>query len=481
MQIRYIISLLRSLAVKDNIGAELICTILKLLISSQTSGKQQRTALGLIEGIIDPLEMNIEVDFSKEKEIYEKDVNKELYKIFFEKSSKTVDFLLLQEKIETFWSLQDYLSLHSADSNFLAAMGQTILSSLEDSIAFKRLFIQQMILLCAGTSNGPFVDYNFNTLCLAQEYVPSLFERLPVKHTPDYKHKKAHVIDRALAVAWVSVTNPQVLMSDAKQIDVYTTRKGEILTRKDISSLYHNLKDTKLDYKISRNIEEGINAILYLGCELVRKRAKHRLGSKFKSFLSGADQTRVVPPQNIRLAWKSLLADTTFYDLAIDLFCSGLHLNPRVHWQETLRMGFLPNLDQRFTMYSQQLEEQIESSFEKRLFGEKEIYYAAWLLIFDGWLNIYGYYTSPNGSLFNHIADLTRDINMAPLRVAHCIRDLCYNDVSRTKDLVEMINSQDPKYRIIFEECLWYSKSDEIILEVEDQTYVQLSLLPFDP
>ena len=42
-----------------------------------------------------------------------------------------------------------------------------------------------------------------------------------------------------------------------------------------------------------------------------------------------------------------------------------------------------------------------------------------------------------------------------PLRIAHCIRDLAYGDESRTDDLIAMVKSDDPHYRVIFEACLW--------------------------
>ena len=106
---------------------------------------------------------------------------------------------------------------------------------------------------------------------------------------------------------------------------------------------------------------------------------------------------------------------------------------------------------------------QVENAIEKGNAGETEIYGAAWQLIFDSWLYTFGYYKESEGSIFSHLADLTREMDAPPLRIAHCIRDLAYGDKSRTDDLVSMVHSEDPQYREIFETCLWRATPEEEI------------------
>lgn len=67
----------------------------------------------------------------------------------------------------------------------------------------------------------------------------------------------------------------------------------------------------------------------------------------------------------------------------------------------------------------------------------------------------------PHDSPLRHIAGGSKGIDEPPLRLAHCIRDLAYGEESRADDLVAMVNSDDPGYRKMFEECLWRSTLED--------------------
>ena len=64
-------------------------------------------------------------------------------------------------------------------------------------------------------------------------------------------------------------------------------------------------------------------------------------------------------------------------------------------------------------------------------------------------------------ALFAELADATHNIDAAPLRIAHCIRDLAYGDESHNNDLTAMVASDDPAYRAIFERCYWRPTEEE--------------------
>jgi hypothetical protein len=72
-------------------------------------------------------------------------------------------------------------------------------------------------------------------------------------------------------------------------------------------------------------------------------------------------------------------------------------------------------------------------------------------------------------ALFAELADQTRHCDGASLRIAHCIRDLAYGDDSRTDDLTDMVASDDPAYREIFERCYWRPTEEERQREEEDR------------
>jgi len=129
----------------------------------------------------------------------------------------------------------------------------------------------------------------------------------------------------------------------------------------------------------------------------------------------------------------------------------------------------------RINLFDQAVWKQVEDSFVHGRAGEAEVYSAAWQLLFDAWLYIFGYYNSPDEIIFGRIADLMRTVDAAPLRIAHCIRDLAYGDESRTGDLVSMVHSQDPEYRSIFEACYWRSTPDEEAKQVQQTKSQQKS------
>ncbi|MDQ3813433.1 MAG: hypothetical protein M3347_05725, partial [Armatimonadota bacterium] len=159
--------------------------------------------------------------------------------------------------------------------------------------------------------------------------------------------------------------------------------------------------------------------------------------------------------------WRITLDSPKMFSVILDLLCDIFVLEPRAQWWEALRVSFLPTVPQRITLFDQNWWKQVENAFAENKAGEAEIYGAAWQLLFDSWLYIYEYYKSPHETLFGRLAELTRDIDAPPLRIAHCIRDLAYGDESRTDDLVAMVQSDDPAYRTIFERCYWRPTAEE--------------------
>jgi hypothetical protein len=154
-------------------------------------------------------------------------------------------------------------------------------------------------------------------------------------------------------------------------------------------------------------------------------------------------------------------------------------LAPAGLWFEALKAVFLPSVPRRMWLIEARWWKDTCGAFETGNITESEVYAAAWQLMLDSVLYICEYYEPDvdhlrkrlaykNGevaehthafadlrTLFSELADHTRDCDAAPLRIAHCIRDLAYGDESRAKDLLAMVESNDPAYREIFERCYW--------------------------
>lgn len=139
----------------------------------------------------------------------------------------------------------------------------------------------------------------------------------------------------------------------------------------------------------------------------------------------------------------------------------------------------MPTVPDRIPLVKIQWWEETREAFETERAKQADVYAASSQLVFDGFLYLVGYYDPDAGwlranlqydedktdehiqaatksrELFVHLADLTRHRDDAPLRIAHCIRDLSYGDTSRASDLEAMIKSSDPPYREIFERSYW--------------------------
>jgi len=73
----------------------------------------------------------------------------------------------------------------------------------------------------------------------------------------------------------------------------------------------------------------------------------------------------------------------------------------------------------------------------------------------DADLWVLGVYEKAEESPLRRLAYLTRESAFPALRIAHCIRDVSYGDVSRVEELKSMIESGDEEYRSLFREAYW--------------------------
>jgi hypothetical protein len=159
--------------------------------------------------------------------------------------------------------------------------------------------------------------------------------------------------------------------------------------------------------------------------------------------------------------WSIILTTAELYEPLLDLLCIIFDMKPHALWWEVLRVSFLPKIPVRITLFDETKWKQVEQAFEKGNVGETEIYSAAWQLLFDSWLYIFGNHNTREESTFEHLAQSTQNNDEPPLRIAHYIRDLAYGDESQADDLVSIVKSNDPQYREIFERCLWVPTAEE--------------------
>ncbi len=151
--------------------------------------------------------------------------------------------------------------------------------------------------------------------------------------------------------------------------------------------------------------------------------------------------------------WRTLLADPEVHGAVFEFLNSIFDFQPKAHWLESLRMRFFSLLSAGSRLVAPEWWDETKLAFKFNRASEEEVYGAAWQLVFDGLLFIYGNHSDAASSKFAELSALTRDSKAAPLQIAHCIRDLAYGDKSGTKDLSKMAESDNPEYRKIFDRC----------------------------
>ena len=165
--------------------------------------------------------------------------------------------------------------------------------------------------------------------------------------------------------------------------------------------------------------------------------------------------------------WSRAVSNAKFDKYYLDLLCGTFNLKPRIHWEEALQTLFLTSVPERMDFMNPATWSAVEERYASGLLHKGDDDFAAWLLLLDSWLWIGEVHQTPQDSNFVRLASLTRSSAAPSLCFAHCIRDLAYGDESRTQDLVEMVRSEEPAYRRMFEEFLWRLTPEEEIKEAK--------------
>ncbi|NQZ06208.1 MAG: NACHT domain-containing protein [Algicola sp.] len=152
---------------------------------------------------------------------------------------------------------------------------------------------------------------------------------------------------------------------------------------------------------------------------------------------------------------QTFLSSPKLHDGVLNILCFVFGIKKPPQWREAMRVVFLPQIPKRINFINEDAWIKIENDFEKGVVQEDKTYSAASYLMLDIWIYSFGFNDTKNESAFARLADLTKNNDSPPLRIAHCIRDLAYGDGSRKDDLIAMLESEDPAYRTIFENCLW--------------------------
>ena len=404
-----------------------------------------------------------------------------LFKLFLIEEETTPENLkLFNERVEFLWATLDWLLFTSHYTTFVTAITQSVTFPLGPEITAKRIFEEEMISLSCSVS-GPFTYINFYSLLFFSNGKSNL----------DLEKVKSllggRIADKLLNLfEQLTIIRDQALNIDPK---LNSKKTQESVSKKDISVSWAlaNLVDKASnshmtsDYRISEQyiikspILEMIKAVCWDKNAISSQKDKNRLKKNKRSQKDVKTQElkKIHNRENMSLRtldhfllerisinlYKQLLTTPSLHSPILDFMCFVFDLRPWAQWQEALRVVFLSQISNSDNIFNDSMLKKLEDAFKEASIGETAIYNAASSLIFDSWLLLVGYYESPFDSVFAQLAQLTRELDAAPLKISHCIRDIAYGDEKRKDDLLSMIKSDDPEYRSIFEKCFWIATS----------------------
>jgi len=392
----------------------------------------------------------------------------------------------LNERIELFYAIQNCLLLASPVTNFTAVFMKSITFLLDPELYAKRSFKEQMISLCYS-SVGPFRDINYNNLLLFSDEKSCVDLHRVISLYNNSKKYNDHISikERTPEVLFPNFSKLFRILNSSRSghetkdlnLDSVTTSKKNIRSNEPFDLIIGHFVNLAFN---SRIILENKFPNTYLFQLLIRdtnrilskkigisKEAEHWIKKNvankkrlqngeprgaFTSLLRDPYQNNNKFEVNI---YEQFLAKPSLYTPMIDLLCFVFDLKPLAQWQEALRVSFLSRRLKCDKIFNNGFLNELEEAFKVGNIGETEIYSAAASLIFDSWLVLMNYYNSPSDSVFARLAMLTEKIDAPPLQIAHCIRDIVYEKKGSEKNLLSMVNSDNPAYNAIFQKCFW--------------------------
>ena len=481
--LRQIVSMLRGWFEKNGVDPNKFWRVYEA-VEKQIQKKTEKLALTLLTLLV-VKDFKIRPAFLVKSLARQKRI-RTLFKIFFNVGSRKNFSSVLKEEIEGLQSIDDYLSFEGPGGSIIAAVGQAVTIGYMKEESPIRLFEREMGMLVY--LDGTFCNHNFYNFVIAGH--PSLkicpesqpFANLVID--PHQSPPGPKTLVKALALArgrdfaqppdqdetpewdtgWVEKPARDRALSRARALararggDWAETLDRVRTLNRDLDRALAHAQILDRVFVWNPDLGEALDPDPDLDVDVIRalhaqslNRALARARARARTSDLALDLNR-----RLKLLWKGIPKDVKYSGAIIDHYCDVFKLKPKIHWQEALRIGFLPKVSVILAQfYSRDYWAKVEKAFTDKRIRKAQIYAAAWLLLIDTWLWIYKCIDEPHNSPFIRLAELTRDAGEAPLIIAHCIRDLAYGNKKRIDDLVAMVNSDDPAYRDIFRRCYW--------------------------
>jgi hypothetical protein len=214
-------------------------------------------------------------------------------------------------RIERVWVLEDILSLSSLNSPFIAVAYRVTTGYFGHYVAAKRTFEMSMATLIYPSSL--FLNFVHYTLSIATNQ-NSVFGKWPLDRNQDRDKALSQNKDlnRTLDLDWALARALDLDLDMARALDrVLALARARVRAQ-------------------ARILDLDLDWVLDLDLALSRDSTLYKDGN-----------------------WQTLLAQPDIVKALLDILCQTLKMEPRLHWREAFRLGFLPNVPQRIDLFDE--------------------------------------------------------------------------------------------------------------------------------
>ena len=364
-----------------------------------------------------------------------------LLRLFLDESLEEEELAPAQGDLERLWAYADALALQSPGGNVFAVVINALACISDAADLCRRRFEAHLSMLGAGVAAGPHGHFAANAFWIIRLDGGGFGALGPlegaVRRALDHSGRhRVETLERAL----LALERPRG--PGEERVEQRVRHQIAVMAR---DRAVARARDRAADMGLALERAETANSAL----------VRLREGALEGGLEAAYRQDLLLRNRGVS-RWDALVADADFCGALVDAFCDMFDLHPRVQWWEALRVGFLPKVPERLArFYGKNALDRLVRSAARHALGEAEVYDAAALLLVDIWAWSFSDLKGVEQSPYYQLAELTRGVEAAPLRIAHCLRDLAHGDEHRTGDLKQMVRSQDPEYRAIFKRCYW--------------------------
>jgi len=378
-----------------------------------------------------------------------------LYNLFFERE-KEHNFEPIQKEIAKLEASMLASSASSTSGNIIAASLEGI------AVNFGFYFDRLLFSLFSGVGKGPFFYYSKSSLLLTWNHETSGMTSV-IGSPFDLDWDRRRALGRGRVLALDRALDRALVRGRGRGL-------GRTRTLVRARTLGRSL-DWGLTMGGDLNMDRALDRALAFSLDLALEEVSIDKSSKNTEFnQSNTRQLEDLDSADHQyLIWQEFLKEPKAVSELSKNICLIFDLKPELPWREAIERKFLPTVPDRIDFMKKSHWQQTYTNIKKGSSEPKDIYAAAWQLLFDVWLWCFEFYKTPEQSPFAEMAALTKHHDAAPLKIAHCLRDLAFGDESRTDDLIQMVKSKDPAFREIFIRCCWLPTPEEEKREAEER------------